>query len=207
MAKQAVTSNTTQPLGIPNTGTGTDQGDTWDAAVLKINANFNDLYGGTALVAGTGSATYGAAGNIYKLTALVNSVGTNTTQTLATYTVPANTFNAPGQELQVTAWGVVANNAAPKTIALAIGAAVITTGTVSGNAFSWELTGNYLCTSATAENYWLSGFGSGTSPLTNKAGTDSVTISGTFNIAVTCADASAASSDVTLLGFSVDFYP
>jgi hypothetical protein len=206
MARQVINSNSVQPLGVPNTGTSTEQGDTWDNAVLKLNAMFVDLYTGTALNAGTGTATYGASGNIAKLTATVNSVGTNTTQTLQTYTVPANTFAVPGEEITVMAWGTVANNAAPKTIALQIGAAQITTGTVTGAAFAWELNGNYLCTSATAENYWLSGFGSGTSPLTNKAGTDSVAISGTFNITVTCADASAATNNVSLLGFTVEYF-
>lgn len=52
MAINPVISNTTQPLGIPNTGTGTDQGDTWDAAVLKINAMLTELYGRTG---GTGT--------------------------------------------------------------------------------------------------------------------------------------------------------
>jgi hypothetical protein len=206
MAKQVINSNSVEPIGPPNLGTSVEQGDTWNVAVSKLNAMFTDLYGG-GLVAGAGTATFGAAGNIAKLTATVNSVGTNTTQTLQSYTVPANTFTTPGQELGVMAWGTVANNAAPKTIALAMGAAQITTGTVTGAAFAWQLDGNYLCTSATAENYWLSGFGSGTSPLANKAGTDSVAITGTFNITVTCADASAATNNVSLLGFTVEFYP
>jgi hypothetical protein len=205
MAKQVINSNSVQPLGPPNFGTSVEQGDTWDAAVLKMNAMFSDLYG-VGLVAGTGAATFGPGGNIAKLAATVTSGNTNTTQTLQTYTVPGNTFTTPGQELIVTAFGVVANNAAPKTIALNIGAATITTGTVSGAAFAWQLDGIYVCTSATAENYWLSGFGSGTSPLTNKAGTDSVAITGTFNITVTCADASAASSNVSLLGFTVEYF-
>jgi len=206
MARQVINNNSVEPLGPPNLGLSTEQGDSWNTMVSKMNAITADLYGG-GIVAGTGTATFGASGNINKLTATVNSVGTNTTQTLTSYTVPANTFTTPGQEMQVTAWGTVANNAAPKTIALNIGAASITTGTVTGAAFSWELTGMYLCTSATAENYWLSGFGSGTSPLTNKAGTDSVAITGTFAISITCADASAATNNVSLLGFSVEFYP
>jgi hypothetical protein len=197
---QPININSTQPRGGPNQGVGTDQGDTWDVAAAKINAALLSAAGGAA-------STFLASGNIFRNTATITSGNTNTTQTLSSYTVPANTFTAPGQEMQVTAWGTVAANAAPKTIALNIGAASITTGTVTGNAFAWELGGNYLVTSATAENYWLSGFGSGTSPLANKAGTDSVAITGTFAISVTCADASAASSDVSLLGFTVEFYP
>jgi hypothetical protein len=42
-----------QPLGIPNTGTGTDQGDTWDNAMAKVNAVFQQ--------AGVGTVNFGAA--------------------------------------------------------------------------------------------------------------------------------------------------
>lgn len=207
MAQQTITSNTTQPLGIPNTGTGTDQGDTWDAAVVKINANFTALYSGGAggLIAGAGTATFGASGNLYKLAATVTSGNTNTTQTLGSYTVPANTFTAAGQELAVAAFGVVAANAAPKSIALNIGGASIQTATQTGNAYAWYLDGTYVNTSATAENYLLSGWSSGLA-VTVKAGTDSVAITGAFNVTVTMADASAASSNVSLLGFTVEYF-
>lgn len=207
MALQIINSNSTQPLGGSNQGLGTDQGDTWDVAVVKLNAMFADLYGtsGGGLVAGTGTATYGPAGMIYKLPATVNSGNTNTTQTLGTYTVPANTFSAAGQQLEVIAWGTVANNAAPKSIALNMGAASLQTATQTGAAFAWYLEGNYANTSATAENYLLSGWSSGLA-ATVKAGTDSVAITGTFNITVTMADASAASSNVSLLGFSVEYF-
>lgn len=59
MAINLVNNNSTQPLGIPNTGTGTDQGDTWDAAVLKMNAMFQELYtrtgGNATLTSGSGA--------------------------------------------------------------------------------------------------------------------------------------------------------
>lgn len=205
MAKTTINPNSVQPLGEPNSGTGTEMGDSWQAAVTKLNAMFTDLYG-TGLVAGTGTATFGPAGVIFKLPATVNSGNTNTTQTLGSYTVPANTFTAPGQTLSVFAWGTVANNAAPKTIALNIGAASISSGTQTGAAYTWSLNGRFTDTSATAENYYLAGFSSGAA-LTVKAGTDSVAITGTFNITVTCADASAASSDVSLLGLTVEYFP
>ena len=211
MAQQTVISNTTQPLGIPNTGTGTDQGDTWDQAVTKLNAMFTDLYvsglGAAAIPAGSGTATFGATGNIYKLPATVNSGNTNTSQTLATYTFPANTFTAAGQEVIVTAFGNVANNAAPKSIVLNIGAATINTATQTGAAYTWMLEGMYVNTSTgTSQNYILSGFGSGTSPLALKSGTDSVAITGTFNTTLVITDASAASNNVSLLGFTVEYF-
>src|ERR1700731_1244 len=108
-ANQVININSTQPLGGPNQGIGTDQGDTWDVAAAKLN---------NWVSAGGSGVTVGTNGMIFKQAATVNSGNTNTTQTLGSFTVPANTFNAAGQELQVTAWGVTANNAAPKSVAL-----------------------------------------------------------------------------------------
>lgn len=52
MALQVLNSNSVQPLGLPNTGTGTDEGDLWNAAVTKLNAMMTELYGRTG---GTGT--------------------------------------------------------------------------------------------------------------------------------------------------------
>ena len=204
MAKQTINSNSVEPLGISNMGLSTEQGDSWNAAVTKLNAMFGDLYG-TGVVAGSNTATYGASGMVYKLPSTVNSGNTNTTQTLGSYTAPANLFTTPGQQIEVFAWGTVANNAAPKSVALNIGGASIQTATQTGAAYSWYLEGNYACTSATAENYLLSGWSSGLA-ATVKGGTDSVAITGTFNVTVTMADASAASNNVSLLGFTVQYF-
>lgn len=62
MAQQTIVKNSGQPLGLPNTGLGTDQGDTWDQAVDKINANTTELYAGNTSVpmANTAITTVGA---------------------------------------------------------------------------------------------------------------------------------------------------
>lgn len=61
MAYQAIDDND-QPLGVPNTGTGTDQGDTWAQAVAKINANFTELYNAIAGAVGAALLATGITG-------------------------------------------------------------------------------------------------------------------------------------------------
>lgn len=204
MTQQTINGNSVQPLGNINMGLGTDEGDTWATVVTKLNAMFADVYG-SGQVAGGGTATYGAAGMINRVVGPVNSGNTNTSQTLATYTLPATTLQSAGQELVVTAWGTVAANAASKSIILNIGGASYGTGSQTGNAYPWQLNGKYLKTGASAQAYLFSGTASG-GGLALKAGTDTSVDTGTIAITCVATDASAASSDVTLLGFTVEFY-
>lgn len=44
MAQQTLNSNSVQPNGLPDTGNSTEMGDSWNEAVTKLNANFNELY-------------------------------------------------------------------------------------------------------------------------------------------------------------------
>ncbi len=60
MAQQTVNSNSVQPLGEPNSGLSTEMGDTWQAAVVKLNAMFSDLYGTAGGVAGAGAPGHNA---------------------------------------------------------------------------------------------------------------------------------------------------
>jgi hypothetical protein len=209
MTQQTINTNSTQPLGLPNTGTGTDQGDTWDVAAGKINSNFNDLYG-TGRPAGGGTATFGAAGMIARVIGPVGSGNTNTSQTLASYTLPANTLQSVGQEIEVTAWGVTANNAASKSIILNIGGASLSTGSQTGAAYTWNLVGKYIKQSSDAQNYYFSGAGSSSGGtgggIAPKAGTDTSVDTGTIAITCVATDASAATGDITLLGFTVEFF-
>lgn len=56
MAIETINGNSVQPLGLPDTGTGTEMGDTWNQAVDKLNAMFAELYARTG---GTGTLTRG----------------------------------------------------------------------------------------------------------------------------------------------------
>jgi len=207
MALQVINSNSTQPLGGPNTGTGTDQGDLWDLVVTKLNAMFADLYGtsGGGIVAGTGTATYAPSGDISHIAGPVGSSATNTTQTLASYAMPGNTLSAVGQNLEIQAWGIVANNAAPKSIVLTVGGASVTTGTQTGAAFAWELNASTIKTAANAQDTIFSGQSSGVI-VAPKNQTDTSVDTAAITISCTCFDASAAQSDVILYGFTVAYY-
>lgn len=206
MARIAIKNNSTEPLGGPNLGLGTDQGDSWNTTVANLNSMFTELYGGSApTVAGGSTATFLASGNIAKVPGVIGSSATNTTQTLASYTAPASLFNASGQMLEISAWGVVAGNAAPKTIALNVGGVALTTGTQTGNGYSWDLYGTYMRTGASTQSAYLAGQASG-GLVTQKSSTDTTVETGTFAITVTMADASAAQSNVLLFGFAVEYF-
>ena len=219
MAQQTINSNSVQPLGIPNTGSSTEQGDTWDAAVVKLNAMFTDLYSGAGVTGGgisflAGSSTNGtfkAAGLVSKTVGPLTSGNTATSQTMASYTLPANAFNANGQELLVTAWGTTAGNAAAKNIAMNIGGATFSTGTQTGSGYAWEIVGTFMRVGASAQAYLFSGQASASGgtggAIAAKAGTDTSVDTGTIAMNVVFTDASAASSDISLLGFTVEFFP
>ncbi len=55
--QQSINPNNAEPLGGPNTGLGTDQGDSWAAVVAKLNAMLPQLYTGvhTGAVASLGT--------------------------------------------------------------------------------------------------------------------------------------------------------
>lgn len=213
MAQQTILNNSTQPLGGPNGGLGTDQGDTWDVAVVKLNANFTDLYGGGGNISfqsgGSAGATgqYKASGNVAKVAGPLGSSATNTTQTLASYTMPASMLNAAGQELEIVVWGTTAANAAPKRVTLNIGGTTVSTGTQNMNAAPWQLSGTYMRANvASTQNAFFSGFSSGSLLVTPVNSTDTSTETGTIAITVTMADASAAQSNILLYGFTAEYF-
>lgn len=212
MAIQTINSNSTQPLGEPNGGLGTDQGDTWNTAVTKLNAMFVELYGGGANISfqagGSAGATgqFKASGNVAKVAGPIGSSATNTTQTLASYTMPASMFSAAGQELEVVVWGTTAANAAPKRVTLNIGGTTVSTGTQNMNAAPWQINGTYMRALASTQNAFFSGFSSGSLLITPVNSTDTSVETGTIAVTVTMADASAAQSNILLYGFTAEYF-
>lgn len=206
MAQSTINQNSTQPIGLPNTGTGTDQGDTWDQAVTKINAMFTELYtGAKQMLAGAGTALFGASGNIDSDVSLLGSSATNTTQTLKSFVLPANTLKSVGQGLMITAWGQKAANAAPVTLALNVGGMTINSGAQTFNGSSWEMTAIFYKTAANAQTGNLNQVFGNTVTKT-VSGTDTSVDTGTINIAVTMLDASAGQSNILMDGLIVEFF-
>lgn len=202
----------------------TEFGDSWDAVLSALNTMFTELYTGTSSIsgtktytgtqnfnstvnveAGTGTGSFRPSGAVTTTAGPVGSSATNTTQTLASYSLPASTLAAVGQQLVVTAWGTTANNAAPKKVALVIGGATYASATQTGAAYDWTLQGTVLKQAANAQNELFTGWSSGAA-ITTKNQTDSSVDTAAITIAVTCADASAAQSNITLYGFTVDFF-
>lgn len=92
MAQSTINTNS-QPLGLPNTGTGTDGGDTWPQVVTKLNAMLAELYAGSGVsVPGLFAGEF-AAGATKTLTAAANNNGTILLDTAAgsVVTLPAAT--------------------------------------------------------------------------------------------------------------------
>lgn len=204
----------------------TEMGDTWDTVLAGLNTMFTELYSGASTITGNktysgtqtfnntvvmqagavaAGTTFRPSGNLNTVVGPIGSSATNTTQTLASYVLPANVLDAAGRELQVTAWGTVAGNAAPKTLALNLGGAAVTTGTQTGSGYAWELAGTYQKQTANAQNAFFSGMASG-GIITQKNATDSSVDTGTISLSCTMADASAAQSNVLLYGFQVQYF-
>lgn len=194
----------------PNTGDSTEFGDTFKTVVDNLNTMLTEVYAAFSSTFGTyaaggGTATYKPEGVISRTVGPLGSSATNTSQTLASYTLPASSFNAAGQEVDVVAWGTVAANAAPKTIQLGVGGAFANTGTQTGNGYAWQLQSKTIRTGASTQDTIFGGTGSG-GAITLKNQTDTSVETGTVSIAVTCADASAAQSNVLLYGFVVEYF-
>lgn len=210
MAKQTINNNSVEPLGISNMGLSTEQGDSWNTLVSKLNTMFTELYnvltaGAKSFVAGTGTAVFGAAGNISTQVGVVGSSATNTTQTLLSYVLPANTLAAAGNGIMVTTWGTKAANAAPATLQLAIGGMTINTGAQVFNGSSWMMSGIYYKTGSNTQVGNLNSVFGNTIKQT-VSGTDTQVDTGTINIAVTLLDASAGQSNILLDGLVVEYF-
>ena len=199
---QTILSNSIQPLGIPNTGTGTDEGDTWNTAVTRLNAMFVELYAG---VTNGGGSSVRAAGNIYATVAQVTSTATNASQTLASFVLPANTLKVANNGILVTAWGTMASNAAPRTVTLNIGGKTLTSGTSTQSGPTWIVSGEYYKIAANSQSALLTGQ-IGTALTSPSSASDTSVDTGTINVSLTCIDASAAISNIVLNGFTIEYF-
>lgn len=124
------------------------------------------------------------------------SAATNTTQTLMSYSLPANTLNRVGAGLFVRAWGAVAGNAAPRNIILNVGGKTLATGSQTQSGVSWRLDAQVVKTGNNAQSLLLSGM-IGTTTISPSVVTDTSVDTGAITISVTAVDASAAATNVT----------
>ena len=205
MAQTTLNSNSTQPLGGPNQGLGTDQGDTWDVAAAKINAMFTDVYTGVPATVGTSTAKFQPAGNISAATVIgpIGSSAATTAQTLATYSLPGGSLDAVGVGIEVTAWGKFGTTGSPG-VGLTIGGATGSIGTASHTSLVWALNGMCFKSGTNAQNDFFETLLSGSAAITNV--TDTSTDGSAIVISVQSFDANSVQSSTLLFGFTVEYF-
>jgi len=187
----------------PNTGDSAEYGDNWKTVIDNINTMTTELYAGVQLA--DGSTAVKPSGNITTSLTTIGSSATNTTQTLASYTLPANSLNTNGNAMQITAWGRCASNAAPKTIALNVGGQFISTGSSNGNNTAWKVSGYVIRTSANNQKGYFEALHSN-ALVAPKSSTDTSVDTTTMGISITCLDASAAQSNILLDGMAIEYF-
>ncbi len=202
MVQVTIKNNSTEPLGGPNMGVGTDQGDSWNTTVANLNAMFNDLYGNSSGI--TAANRRGPVIDLSTNVAAFSSANTNTSQTAMTYSLPASTLTTTGAGLYVETWGNVANNAASKSINLAVGGKSLSTGSFTSAAVSWSIDAYYFRTGASAQTALFEGW-TGSTRVSSTTGTDTSVETSPITIAVTVTDASAASANVLVNGLLVQY--
>lgn len=217
MAKQTINSNSVEPLGISNMGLSTEQGDSWNAAVTKLNAMFTELYAGSAVPAtigtntnatlgtqtalafggGTGLlATQGTLSNQADVTGVGNAADT-TEDLLYTFALPASSFDRTARGVVITAMGSFAANAHTKTVKLYFGGSITTSFAGTNGAVGWLATLRVFKGSAVNTQFGLGSVSAGAS-----GGGQSLLSSGTepenaaITIKVTGQTATATASDV-----------
>jgi len=135
----------------------------------------------------------------------INSTATTAEQTLASFSVPANTIGTPGQTLELYCGGLTGSNTNNKTAHLYYGTTELSTGTMSTSAETWYLQMLVTNASKTQPNSVATGFGmtntTGVAPIATNNTTDDLTTALTAKCTVTQGTSSA--SDTTLETFIV----
>ena len=149
----------------------------------------------------------GASGNAAPLVGVLYAFGTVTgnagagEDTLASYSVPANTLSANLKALRFTVFGTSVANANAKTVKLKFGAATfMTIALTAGSARDWIITGTVLRLTASVQHAWAQGV---EETVVNTVGT---TIAEDLTTALTaiCTGEAVADNDITLYGFIIE---
>lgn len=133
-------------------------------------------------------------------------------QTLTTYTVPASTFSANGDRLEIHAWGTLANTANTKIVKLIFGS---TTVIASPNQYAsesagWDIKATIVRTAAATQITTASLNTTDTvlaQELLYAQSAPTETMSGTVVLKCTGASSGSAAADITQLGLTVDWVP
>jgi hypothetical protein len=190
----------------PNTGDGTEFGVPYKTLVDNLNTMMTEIYAG---IQNAGGVAIRPAGNINVQAVSIGSSGTNTTQTLATYSLPGGSLANVGQEVIVTAWGRCGATGSPG-VQMVLGGATSSFSQASHVSNHWYFEGIMTKTAANAQN---DVFFTSVGPTTGAAAvvgqlsaTDTSTDGSAITLAVTMKDAAAVQSSVIIDGFTVEFF-
>lgn len=165
-----------------------------------------DSSGNVSLTPGTAaSGTFKPAGMLHVNVTPLSSSATNTTQTMMSYSLPANALAANGQGVMITAWGTYGGNAQTKTVALEFGGVNINAGALTQSGSTWVLTGRVHRIGSSSQAVLFDGK-AGSVSLTAKGTSDTSTDTGAISIAVKALHASASAADVVQSGLTVEYY-
>jgi hypothetical protein len=163
------------------------------------------LMGGRAsLPVGGGTATAQVSG-VLSVNTTEASTGADTNETdLWTYSLPANTLNANGKSVRITAWGTTAANTNNKTFQLYFGATGLRSMSTTGSANGWHYTATVTRTGASAQlsvGVGLVGGGGIQNPLISTPAADTT---GAITIKVTGTNGVASANDIVFRGAIVE---
>lgn len=106
----------------------------------------------TTIQKGGGTATASPSGVLHANTTQAGTIADTNETDLWSYSMPANTLNANGKAVRVTAWGVFGATANNKTLRLYFGGtAIVSQGAGAFNALGWVMTGVIVRTGAAAQ--------------------------------------------------------
>ena len=165
---------------------------------------------GALVTMGTGSGTATVVGVANVNTTSQATTGTSK-ETLASYSLPANSLSANGKAIRIRAWGITAANGNTKTFTIDFGATTVATNvdnSGAGTAMVVVLEAVIIRTGANTQE--ASGFGllgedsSSARKTTQTRTTPSATDSGAITIAITGTTPTAI-GDLTFKGMTVEF--
>jgi hypothetical protein len=131
------------------TGVFPQVGATPSFATLAGTQNIDQMPSAELTNFGSGGQTFPEEGNIYRLTtAGTNPSSTGSDYVVATFTLPANSFDVAGRGVNVLSQGSVANNTNAKRIKLYFGCTTATIGSVVTGGTVIADTGSYTTTGA-----------------------------------------------------------
>lgn len=135
-------------------------------------------------------------------TTQAGTTAVTTEEELWTYSLPANTLNANGKAVKITAYGTCAANGNTKNMRVYFGstAGVLLTGAFNGS--SWKIVVIVTRTGETAQ--LLSGAGQAGGTANTNVTTASQTLSGAVAIAMKGTNGTAAADDIVFRGATVE---